>query len=333
MARKVLVLTSGGLDSILTLKIMEKAGLDVIGLHFVTWFNIPKYKLLNDIADGCYIYKGFQINYIDISKEYTDILLSPSYGYGSAVNPCIDCKILFFKKAKSLMDSFGADFIATGEVLGQRPMTQKLSIMKMIENRSDLTGYLLRPLSAKLLDPTIPEKLQWVNRDDLYGISGRGRKKQMELASDLGIAEYPSPAGGCILTEKQFKVRFKDLVSHTSSINIEDLSILRYGRHFRLSTDCKLVIGRNQKENEVLERILWGNIKIDTMNIPGPFSTMEWPGKISLLKMAFNIIARYSDYCGAPEHIQFRIKYNNQEKTIIYRGTPDEILSESKIIR
>lgn len=331
--KKALVLTSGGLDSILTLNILARAGLDVVGIHFLTWFNIPKYTLLENLSGEWTSFDGFRIFNLDISKEYTAIMLGPTYGYGSAANPCIDCKILFLKKAKELLDSFGADFVATGEVIGQRPMTQRPAIMKMIEEKSGLKGYLLRPLSARLLEPTVPEELGWVNREDLYGIYGRGRKQQMELAAVFKVSDYPSPAGGCLLTEKNFRTRFMDLVSHSSKIGVNDLTVLRYGRHFRLSDKCKLVVGRNQKDNDTLERIKWGNIRIDVINMPGPFSLMEWSEEIFRLRSALRIIARYSDYSGAPEKIVFRIEHENKIKTISYKGEPDKISGDEKIIR
>jgi len=333
VAGKVLVLTSGGLDSILTLKIMERAGLDVIGVHFLTWFNIPKFTLLEDFTRGERNFYGFRVMYMDLSREFMNILLSPRYGYGKGVNPCIDCKILFFSRARALMKTFGADFVATGEVVGQRPMSQQKSTMRLIEKKSGLEGLLLRPLSAKLLTPTIPEMRGWVRRKDLYGISGRSRSIQIELAKDFGIEGYPSPAGGCILTEKQFCVRFTDLLDHGSEIRIPGLLTLRYGRHFRLSGSSKLVIGRNRKENEMLRRIQWGNIRIEPLSHPGPFALMEWKGERGVLKKALHIVARYADYPGPPERIETRIMARGHDKTVCFCTTPDVALSRAAIIR
>jgi hypothetical protein len=333
VAGKVLVLTSGGLDSILTLKIMERAGLDVIGVHFLTWFNIPKFTLLRDNPKGERFFYGFRVMHIDLSREFMNILLSPRHGYGKGANPCIDCKILFFSRARALMMTFGADFVATGEVVGQRPMSQQKSTMRLIEKKSGLEGLLLRPLSAKLLTPTIPEMRGWVRRNDLYGISGRSRNTQIELAKDFGIEGYPSPAGGCILTEKQFYVRFTDLLDHGSEICIPALLTLRYGRHFRLSGSSKLVIGRNRTENEMLRRIQWGNIRIEPISHPGPFALMDWKGKIGVLKKALHIVARYADYPGPPERIETRIMAREHDKTMCFSTMPDAALSRSVIIR
>ena len=277
MKRKVLVLTSGGLDSLLTLKIMEKEGLDVLGVRFLSWFNVPKYRLPGDFGKNDEMI-GFPLLNIDISEEYMDLLLHPRYGYGSGVNPCIDCKILFFKKAWEIAKENGADLVASGEVVGQRPMSQKKNTVRLIEKKSGFEGYLLRPLSAKRLPPTVPETEGWVKRENLYEMEGRGRKPQMELAAQLGIDRYPSPAGGCILTEKGFRPRFRDLVAHTKDPTVDDLFMLRYGRHFRLSAGSKLVVGRNDMENEFMRRIGWGNLKIDPRDVPGPYSVMEWDG-------------------------------------------------------
>jgi len=338
MKRKVLVLTSGGLDSLLTLKIMGNEGLDVTGVHFFSWFNMPKYRLPGDFKKKDEIL-GFPLLNVDISEEYTDVLLRPRYGYGSGVNPCIDCKILFFKKAWELAGEKGGDFVASGEVVGQRPMSQKKNIMRLIEKKSGLEGYLLRPLSARVLQPTVPETEGWVNRENLYAISGRGRKAQMEMAARLGIGEYPSPAGGCILTEKGFKVRFRDLVEHTDEPGVNDFFILRYGRHFRLSEGCKLVVGRNRTENDFIRRLGWGNLKIDVHDVPGPYSVMMWDGATGTIRKALRIIARYSDAASSAskkkkdDAVGFEIDFGTKRRVIVHRGRADDQEIQTAIIR
>jgi len=331
VAKKAVVLFSGGLDSLLTLKILDKAGLDVLGVHFVTWFNTPKYTLPEDFADEVRIYGRFKIKHIDVSEEHRDLLIRPRYGYGSGMNPCLDCKILFFRKAKEFCEHTGAHFVASGEVAGQRPMTQRLNTLRLVEKESGLSGYLLRPLSAKLLPPTVPEQLRWVDRDSLYKISGRSRKPQMELAEKYGIDEYPSPAGGCLLTENQFQIRFNDLLRYTDEVSIDDLTVLRYGRHFRLAPNCKLVLGRCQQENEHLRRIRWGKLRLDPVNTPGPFGLMQWTGTRSLFRMALAISARY---CDTPPNgsVVFHVRYDGQEREATYRGTASKLLCEEKIL-
>jgi len=329
--RRVIVLTSYGLDSILALKIMKEEGLDVVGVHFATWFSRDKHTELDDLPDE-YTTMDIRVLNIDISNEYLDILLHPKHGYGRAVNPCIDCKILFLRKARELLKTLNADFVATGEVVGQRPMSQKSKTMRLIEEESGLKGWLLRPLSAKLLEETIPERLGWVNRNNLFGVAGRSRIKQFNLAAKYGIREYPTPAGGCLLTEKEFGNRFKDLLAHRKKIEINDIIVLRYGRHFRISANCKLVVGRNQKENDFLKRIKWGNLKIDISNTPGPYSIIECKQYESHLQIALEIIARYADYIGKTDRIDFKIYNDNNEKAITYRGIPGDSLIKKMII-
>jgi tRNA-specific 2-thiouridylase len=338
MKRKVLVLTSGGLDSILTLKIMEREGLEPLGVHFCTWFNLPKFVLREDLKKEDEFF-GFRLLNIDLSEEYTPLLLNPRYGFGSGANPCIDCKILFFKKAKSLLGRYGADFVASGEVVGQRPMSQMKNTLRLIEKKSDLEGYLLRPLSAGLLCPTIPEKKGWVNTEHLYAMSGRGRKEQMALAARFGIERYPLPAGGCVLTEKVFRLLMNDLLTHDPAPEVDDLFILRYGRHFRLSGGCKLVVGRNEEENEFLRRTGWGNTVIDGTKVPGPYCLMRWDGRIGAFREALGIAYRYSDLGHADPGRQeetparFLVAVDGGKKTIFTRLSATTRLIDETIIR
>lgn len=334
MKRKVLVLTSGGLDSILTMKVMQSEGLLPVGVHFITWFNLPKYRLRGDFKKE-EEFLGFRLFNVDLSDEYTPVLLHPRYGYGSGINPCIDCKILFFKKAKMLAGELGADFVASGEVVGQRPMSQGRNIMRLIEKKSGLEGLLLRPLSAKLLKETVPEREGWVKRERLYAISGRGRKAQMELARRFGIDSYPAPAGGCILTEKNFLSRFKELVEHESEPPIDDLFILRYGRHFRLTRGCKLVVGRNREENGFLQRIGWGNLKIDATAVPGPYGLMGWDGTAGAIREALRIVARYSDIPpnASKEDTSLPVDFSGRRRSISYRERATQQQIERSIIR
>lgn len=330
--KKVVVLTSGGLDSTLAVEIMKREGLDVVGLHCYSWFTLPKFKDMTVFPEQDTA-RGIPFLHIDVSREHTDAILHPRFGYGSSVNPCIDCKLLFFRKAREIMEHRGADFVATGEVLGQRPMTQRPDVMAMLEKKSGLEGLLLRPLSAKLLSPTVPEQRGWVDRDHLFDISGRGRKRQMAIAEQFGIRDYPSPAGGCRVTEKNFKVRFDDTIAHTGDLSIEDLIILKYGRHFRISDACKLVVGKNQQENEFLEKFLWGDVILEVVEPAGPYSLMKWDKKQSSLETALEIIARYCIHKSADGRVLFRIKIGPEQKEYAYRGSPDSTKVEACIIR
>jgi len=315
--RKVIVLTSGGLDSTLAVEILKREGLEVTGLHCYSWFTLPKFGDLKSfpVRDTA---RGLSLIHIDVSPEHTDAILHPHFGYGSSVNPCIDCKLLFLRKARELMESHDADFVATGEVLGQRPMTQRPDVMRMLEKKSGLAGILLRPLSARLLQPTIPEREGWVNREHLFDISGRGRKRQMALAKQFGIEEYPSPAGGCRVTEKNFKVRFDDLLSHTRNVDITDLVILKYGRHFRITDSCKLVVGKNQQENEFLENIAWGNVALRVVEPAGPYSLMKWDSRESSLSTALEIISRYCIHKSVDGRVLFKVRFGTKEEEYEY---------------
>jgi len=330
--RKAVVLTSGGLDSLLTIGILRNAGIEVAGVHFYGWFNTPPYTEIDGLPDED-TQLGIRVLNSDITEEYIPHLRNPVHGYGSGVNPCIDCKLLFLKKAGSYMRSIGADFVATGEVLGQRPMSQRSGIMRMLSKRSGLGGYLLRPLSARLLMPTIPEELGWVDRNNLLDISGRGRSRQIALAARLGIEDYPSPAGGCLLTEKSFRKRFSDLVSSGKTVEARDFIILKYGRHFRLSGSCKLVVGRNQAENEYLMKLSWGTARIDAVRPKGPFSLMDWDGNEAHLRTALGIIARYMKPGPGDDGISFIVQMGDSERIVTYKDMPDSTSAERLMIR
>jgi len=185
---------------------------------------------------------------INAAKDFFEVLKEPEHGYGANINPCIDCRILFFKKSKELMDEVGASFIITGEVLGQRPMSQFRWQMDLIEKEAGLVGLVVRPLSAKLLPATIPEKMGWINRDRLLDIEGRSRKPQIALAKDLGMNDYPCAAGGCLLTDPAFARRVRDLIEH-DELDLNNVELLKFGRYFRLSCEAKLIVGRDENEN------------------------------------------------------------------------------------
>lgn len=330
--RRAIVLTSGGLDSILTLHILQKQGVEPIGLHFRSWFLVRKFRDFDPFPQEEKV-RGFTILNRDVSEEYTPLLLHPQFGQGSGANPCVDCKLLFLKKAKKLMDEMGASFVATGEVLGQRPMSQRPEVLKLLEKRSGLEGYLLRPLSARLLPPTIPEELSWVERKNLYDFSGRGRGRQMKLATEFGISEYPSPAGGCLLAEPNFGRHFSELMSHSHDVQTRDLFMLKYGRHFRISDHCKLVVGKNQEECEYLKRVDWGNVTIDVINPTGPFSRMEWDGEAGHLQTAIEIIARYSVPGPEERKVELNVRRGEKEEVKFYSGTPNIGSIEGMLIR
>jgi tRNA U34 2-thiouridine synthase MnmA/TrmU len=330
--RKAIVLTSGGLDSQLAMHVLKNQGVEVVGLHCYSWFTVPKYRDFLKLPATDH-WDGFLLYNLNLDREHTQVILHPVHGYGSAANPCIDCKLLFMRKARELMDRISADFVATGEVLGQRPMTQRMDSMRLIERDSGLEGYLLRPLSALLLPETVPEREGWVNRDKLYAVSGRGRKSQIALAKKLGVCDYPSPAGGCLVTEKNFQKRFLDLTANSPEPNMVDLILLKYGRHFRLSKQSKLVVGKHQQENEYLRSISHGKAEITAVAPPGPFSLLDWDGGPENLKLSFQIIARYCIHKSADRSVRLTVRCNGREKAFTYTGNPSLDLVDSLIVR
>jgi tRNA U34 2-thiouridine synthase MnmA/TrmU len=252
--KKAVALLSGGLDSTLAVKLMIDQGIDVMAVHFTSVFCNCSPK-----TAGCKMHArqvaeefGVPIAVIHKGMDYIKMVENPPHGHGSAMNACIDCRIYMLRKVKEMMPEMEASFIITGEVLGQRPMSQQRHTIRMIEKESGLTDLILRPLSAQHFEPTLPEREGIVDRDKLLNISGRGRKEQFALADSLGVKDYPCPAGGCLLTDKVIAARLRDLFDHTSDYNHTDLVLLTIGRHYRLHPDLKIILGRKQEENERL---------------------------------------------------------------------------------
>lgn len=297
---KAVVLISGGLDSALAAKIIRLQGIDVIGLAFITPFtqihrdsSLPGDGLLRKLGQNI----GIEIEVVDVSSEYLELIKNPCFGFGKNLNPCIDCHIFMFKKAKESMLEYKANFIISGEVLGQRPMSQNRSALRKIERETGLDGLLLRPLCAQLLPPTTPEQRDWVQRSRLFNFSGRSRKPQLELARQLGLEGFSQPAGGCLLTDPGFSRRLRDLLTNQRELNLDDIEFLKLGRHFRLSPQAKLVLGRNQEENERLISLVQPrNLLLKPMDIPGPIGILK--AEIisqELLKLSAGFLARYCD--------------------------------------
>ncbi len=281
---------SGGLDSILSVKVILNQGIKVIGLNFSTPFFGP------DQARKSAEQLGIELIIQDITDVHLKMLKAPHFGYGKNMNPCKDCHAMMLHYAGQLMEEKDAKFIITGEVLGQRPFSQNQSALVEVARASGYEGYILRPLSAKLLSPTIPEEKGWVKRDDLLDISGRGRKKQMELVEAYGIKVYPSPAGGCLLTDPGFSRRLKELWQYHPDAGAHDIELLKVGRHFRLDSDYKLVVGRNQEENKLIqESVEETDLLLYAVDFPGPTSLLrgKMPYPEGCIKKAAEITAYY----------------------------------------
>lgn len=294
---KALALLSGGLDSTLAIRVILEQDIEVEAVNFFTPFCQCNHK------SGCGGYEakkatdrfGVRLKVFNIFSEYLKMLENPKHGYGKNLNPCIDCRILMHQKAKEYMKEVGAHFVITGEVLGQRPMSQHGAALKIIERESGLEGLVLRPLSAKLLPESVPERKGWVKREKLLEISGRSRKPQMALAEDYKIGDYPCPAGGCLLTDAGFSRRLKDLMAH-SEITLNDIDLLKVGRHFRLSPSFKVIIGRNEDENEKLLRLMkTSDICFKPREIKGPIGVGRGDFDSNTISLAAQIMARYSD--------------------------------------
>lgn len=255
MSRKALALLSGGLDSTLAAKVLLEQGIEVEALNFTSPFCTCTGKNAGCKSESLRVAQelGISIKVMNKGTDYLEIVRKPKHGYGSGMNPCIDCRIFLLRKAKEYMAESGADFVFTGEVLGQRPMSQRRDAMRLIERESGLEGLLLRPLSAQHLPPTIPEKEGWVDREKLLAITGRSRKEQMRLADELDIKNYPCPAGGCLLTEPSFVTKIRDVFDHSDELDPRDFRLLKLGRHFRIGPRTKVIIGRNEAENLSLE--------------------------------------------------------------------------------
>jgi len=255
MTRTAIALFSGGLDSTLAIRLMQVQGINVQALHFTS----PFFGVSPETDSGKYDARraaemlSVPLTIHHLGEEYLEMLRSPCHGYGKAINPCIDCHVYFLKRAAELMHSSAADFVITGEVLGQRPMSQRKDALRVVERDCGLEGLLLRPLSARFLEPTVPEIEGWVDRSRLPAIKGRSRKEQIRLAMELGVKEYPTPAGGCLLTEVSYSSKVRDLFEHAETLKPRDFRFLRLGRHFRINRTTRLLIGRNEEENLLLE--------------------------------------------------------------------------------
>lgn len=308
---KAILLYSGGLDSTLALHILVSQNIDVTALTFITpFYNYNREsKIFKNIIATVNKF-GCRLKTIDLQEEYLPLLKSPKYGFGSAANPCIDCRILMMKYAKKVMEEEKADFIATGEVLGQRPFSQTIRWLKKIDSEAGVEGLVLRPLSAKLLPITIPEKLGLVNREALFGIKGRSRRFQLDLAKRFEITGYPSPAGGCILTELAFKRRFDDLKRHNPNFSFKEVILLKFGRHFRLNDSVKAVIGRNRDENEeMLKHAGPEDVIFEVIDYKGPVGLYFGNIEESSLLRAASIIVTYSK---APKNVPVKVRFYNR---------------------
>jgi len=273
---KCILLSSGGLDSLLVEEIIKQQNIEMM----ITEFKTPFFRFKNK-------------NAVDISDDFFKILKKPKFGYGKNLNPCIDCKILMLKKAKEIMDARNAQFIATGEVVGQRPMSQGKDTLFKIEKEAGVEGVVLRPLSAKILPETIAEKKNWIKRKKLFDISGRSRSIQMKLAENFGIKNYPAPSGGCLLTDAGFSMRMNELMSVVPDFTVGDVELLKSGRFFKVGEGI-LIVGRNKEENDRLMSLEQdGDIVFDFTSEPGPFAVLRYDDSFPVRIEAEKAVRKY----------------------------------------
>ncbi len=287
---RALGLCSGGLDSILSALVLRNQNIEVEWVTFETpFFSSKKARLAARKT-------GIPLTVKKITRAYLKMLKNPPCGYGKHMNPCMDCHALMFRQAGTLMTKRGVDFLFSGEVLGQRPMSQTKPSLRYVEKQSGFDGYILRPLSAKKLPLTIPEKEGLVNRELLLGLSGRSRKPQIKLVKEFGITDYPSPAGGCLLTDKGYSARLKDLFEHQDSYSKKELYLLKYGRHFRLNEKSKIIVGRTKEDNEniIKNHNPNENIVIEVDNYPGPTVLLTHGSSKDIISQTASICVGYS---------------------------------------
>lgn len=290
-------LISGGLDSLIACLVLKLQNIEVVGLNFKSPFCIcdKAYKNAECGLNLFYDKLGIKTYFLQKEDDYLEVIKNPKFGYGKNLNPCIDCRIYILKKAKLFAEKINADFIFTGEVIDQRPKSQNLKALRIIEEESNLKGKLLRPLSALMLKPTILEEKGVIDRSKLLGIKGRSRKKQLELARSHGILNEYNACGGCLLTEKEFANRMRDYLKFNNNPTMDGVRLLKYGRHFRFN-GAKIIIGRNELENNFLVHLKGLNgILMEASNVKGPITLLQGNIDAAVIKFAAKLTLRYSD--------------------------------------
>ncbi len=301
---KGILLYSGGLDSLLAAKVLMEQDIDLIGFHCVLPFVAPDYDFAKLEASQLAEQIHLPLKYYRCGMEYIEILKDPPHGYGKNMNPCVDCKIHFILKAADYMREIGADFVATGEVVGQRPMSQLKHTINHIEKSTHLQGRLVRPLSAKLLKPTMPEMEGIINREALLDINGRSRKRQFELARQYNINEYASPSGGCLLTDKNIAVRLRDLFTFHEDADDIDVYHLTIGRHFRIHDKAKVIVSRNEPETNELVKYFSRADYFFKSTFKGPALIIKGALKSKEIPFVCSILVRYGKNITSADHIE-----------------------------
>lgn len=318
-----IALFSGGLDSILASRLILRQGIRLIAVKFVTPFFHYDQLLSPDYARQVYQDYGIEVRLVDISAEYFAMLRAPAHGYGKHFNPCLDCKILMMTKAREMMASLGASFLISGEVLGQRPMSQRRDALRVVERDAGCDGILLRPLCAKHLKPTRPELCGEVDRERLGDFSGRGRSLQIALAREMGVADYPTPSGGCVLTDTNVSARIRRYYAGHQTIRLEDMRLLVIGRHLDLPGGGWLAMGRGEAENErVLALAEPGDIILRLVDRPGPTALLRNLKQETDLSVAAGLVARYGKKGPDGRPLPGEVACQGPTGTVVILGEP-----------
>jgi tRNA U34 2-thiouridine synthase MnmA/TrmU len=330
---KAIALYSGGLDSTLAILQMKRYGVDVTAITFLNHFGC-------DISDRSSCSKdpfaasvkfNFQVKLSHLSDKFLEIVKNPKFGHGKNMNPCVDCRILMLKEARAMMDLIGADFLITGEVLGQRPMSQRKDCFPLIDREAGVEGLVVRPLSGRLLKATVPEQKGIIKREWLLDFRGRTRKPQMALAEELGLTEYPSPAGGCLLTDPVYSYRLRDLLEHNSDPDYREINFLRVGRHFRLSPETKIVVGRTREENDIIRTlVIPDDPVIRVLGFGSPLTVILGKVTEEAIHVAASLCARYSGGRHLPE-LDILLTTGKQQRRFRARPAAEEVLHQLRI--
>lgn len=326
---KAVALISGGLDSLLAARVIQEQGVHVEGINFYTGFCVEghthairkqdKDKVKRNNSLWVAEQLGIKLHIVDIVEEYKDVLLNPEHGYGANMNPCLDCKIFMVKKAQQWIEENGFDFIITGEVVGQRPMSQRKDTMPVIARDSGAEDRLLRPLSAQNLPATMPEREGWIQREQMYGFNGRSRKPQMALAKAFGFEDYAQPAGGCcFLTDAQYSVKLQDLWSArgTRDYEMDDIMLLKVGRHLRPAPHFKVIIAREEGEGNFLRGYQKQFISLKTTSHAGPLALIDGSATPDDVMLAARLVARYSQGKNDPEVVLEMADHGGQKQEL-----------------
>ncbi len=332
---KAIALFSGGLDSQLAVKLMLDQGIEVQCLTSRSVFHQHRSHEGKEYpAVAAAERLGVPITVLNTDDEMLELVKHPKHGVGKNMNPCVDCRIFLLRKASEKVRENGADFIVTGEVLGQRPMSQRKYAMALIEREAGVEGRVVRPLCAKLLEPTIPEKDRLVDREKLLAIRGRSRKEQMALAEKLGITEYPSPAGGCLLTDPGFSRRLAELMEHCDP-DVNDTELLKLGRHFRLDDRTKAVVGRDEGENCEIEGLAReGDLLLDAADVMGPTTLLRGEASESNVAIAARLTVKYGKARNeASARVTVRHATTDESSILTAPPAADERVAELMITR